>query len=214
VALKEAYSEDVLDKIEGLYPQLDALDSSSYLPIAQLSIPNLRQMSKPQYQNFRARMTDLIKADNKVTLFEFCLVKVLTHHLDGTFGNQTRNRGIYKRLSDVKPQIQLLLSILAFMPDKDQKSAQMAFDEGCQAFDENAFGEMLTLLPEEQFGFDKLDSALDKLERTTGKIKKQIVSAASRCIRADDKVDTEEMELLRTICEIIEVPIPPLLRRE
>ena len=55
------------------------------LPLVELSIPALRQMSRAQVHDFLAGVKTLVEADRKLTLFEYALQRLLLRHLVAYF---------------------------------------------------------------------------------------------------------------------------------
>jgi tellurite resistance protein len=134
---------------------------------------------------------------------------VITHHLDQTFRDNKSARPTVKSISQVKEPIQYLLSVLAFVPDKSQADAEAAFQKASNNLTDEV---RLQLLSREKLSLQTLSSMLDKLGTSTAPVKERIVRACTTCIRADGQLDVEETELLRTVCEILEVPVPPALQ--
>ena len=51
------------------------------LPLVELAVPALRQMSPAQMREFLAAVKALVEADNKLTIFEYALQRLLLRHL-------------------------------------------------------------------------------------------------------------------------------------
>jgi Zn-dependent protease with chaperone function/uncharacterized tellurite resistance protein B-like protein len=207
--IEDSYSETMTHQIKEIRQSLSQMPRSHFLPLVQISMPLLRQMSEQQYSTFKTRLQKLVGADDKITLFEFCLAKVVTHHLDQTFQANNASRQSIKSVSQVEKQVQYLLSLLAFVPDKTQEEAAAALDKASAQLRDDID---LSLVPSDKLSFQKLSSILDKLGQTTAPVKEKIIRACTECIRADDQLDVEETELLRTVCEILEVPVPPSIQ--
>jgi hypothetical protein len=69
----------------------------------------------------------------------------------------------------------------------------------------------LHLCPIEQCRLNTLDRALDLLDRLAPRLKRQVLLACITCISADRQITEREVELLRTVCESLSCPMPPLL---
>jgi uncharacterized tellurite resistance protein B-like protein len=59
------------------------LERKMYLPLVELALPALRQLSAAQYQAFAAQLQHLAYADAKLDLFEWCLFRVVHSALAG-----------------------------------------------------------------------------------------------------------------------------------
>ena len=76
---------DVVRLTRQLLPFLDGLDVRARLPLVDLTLPALRSLSITQYRNFATCFDGLIKADDRLDLFEWTLSRVLMRHLQPQF---------------------------------------------------------------------------------------------------------------------------------
>ena len=60
-----------------LMPSIDALAIQKRLPVIDLSLASLKSLSKNQYKEFIQCFNQLIKADNKIDLFEWIMIQVI-----------------------------------------------------------------------------------------------------------------------------------------
>jgi len=65
------------------------------------------------------------------------------------------------------------------------------------------------LLPEEEFSWENLDSALDKLAEGSFKVKKWLLGAALVCLMHDREITLDEVELFHAIADTLDCPVPP-----
>ena len=150
-----------------------------------------------------ANLDVLIKADNKIKLFEWVVVRVINHHL----GPPDRSRPKYHRLENLSAQCNMLLSLLAWAGHGDPVEVQSAFDAGAKVI--NISG--LNLIPRDQINLTKLGQALDILDHVEIGLKKSLIQACAQCIIADHQVTASEAELMRVIADSFGCPMPPLL---
>ncbi len=66
-------------------------------------------------------------------------------------------------------------------------------------------------IPEGPIDLLRLDAALQTLDLASRPLKKQVLLACAAVVGADRRVTVEEGELLRTISDSIDCPMPPLL---
>ena len=59
-----------------------------------------------------------------------------------------------------------------------------------------------------------MDSALETLAEASAQIKKTILGASVACVAADGRATIEEAELIRSIADAMDCPVPPLLPAE
>lgn len=177
-----------------------------FLPLAELSLPALRTMSRKQYERFRNMVVRLVKEDGKVTLFEFSLQKLILSRLDTHFGLKEPVRIRHFRIREVREEFIVLLSALA-------RESKEAPDEALNAGIElilKMLGGPAELLPPEKSGTEQIDRALDKLAGSSLPVRKELLSAAARTVLRDKKVTVEELELLRVFSDVLECPMPLL----
>lgn len=192
-----------------LAPQVDTLDEAARLPLADLALPALRELSERQYQDFRAAIEPLIQADRQVSLFEYALQRMLLRHLDHHFTSAPPAVVRFRSLAPLRDDCAALLSTLARLGHGDAAAALHAFQSGVAALGLPQGG--LTLLEPESSSLAALDRALDRIARAAVPVKTRVLEACAGCIGADGRVSTAEGELLRAIADSLDLPMPPLL---
>ncbi len=115
-------------EVMGLYNRRSEIPLPQRLPLIDLVVPTLRQLSPDQYATFRENVHKLIAADQAVHLFEFALQKTLLRHLDLYFTRQTGASVKYRAIIPLLPSVQTLLSALAYIdhPDPAQRDAGLS----------------------------------------------------------------------------------------
>jgi Zn-dependent protease with chaperone function len=190
---------------------LEDLDPRHRLPLVEILVPALRQMSDKHHEQFVIILDKLIMADDHVTLFEFALEKLLKHRLKSESGRRVAQ---FYSIHPLREDIKLLLSHLAYAGHDQTSEAVLAFNAGTAHIKNGKVRNKLDLMGRGNCSLEQLDRALDRIALTTNAIKQQIVDAATHCALADGEVTVEEGELLRAICEVIDVPLPPFLGSE
>jgi Zn-dependent protease with chaperone function len=179
------------------------------LPLVDLAMPALRQMSFGQFQAFRAQVETLIRADNRLSLFEYVLGCVLHRHLDAQFYRRPAPERVWKSPNQVAGPMITVLSLLAWEGSSEPGQAAQAFATGMEAFlgDKSAHH----LQGREEGTLAKFDAALKELNKAVPGVKRRVVVACASCVLADDQVTVREVEVLRAICDRLDCPMPPLL---
>lgn len=192
-----------MDKeLRGLISQLNKGERDWYLPLAELSITALRQMSETQYGSFRKIVRKL--ANESESIFSFALEKLIERQLDTAF-TKTKDPEIrHHHLKTLGDEISILLSSLSYVSDENPESAWKAGLKPIQ----KVIPENVRFLPEEECGIDRLDVVIDELVASANPVKKYIASAMIHCVVADKKITIREKELLRAITVSIDCPIP------
>lgn len=181
------------------------VDASLRLPLIELCLSPLKQLSADQQNTFMNCLPVLISADNKVSLMEWAIYRIVLHN--------TRPHTKYIRnhnLRDLQTECQLLLSLLAYAGAANEIEAQAAF---CQATAILNFSG-LELLARNKIKLPLVDTALEKLNLTKPLQKPQLLKAMSQCILHDGRVSIAEAELFRAIADSLDCPIPPLIPRK
>lgn len=204
--LAQRAAPDVYQLTLDLLPYLDLLDVRVRLPLVDMAMPALRAMSPSQYRTFNDCFRELVRADDRLGLFEWMLYRVLTRHLRPQFEKTAAARVAYYGLQKLEVECSVLLSTLAYA-DNRREAAAAAVIRGATRL----AGVKVTLLPPESCGLDPLRDALKTLSQVVPKQRRTLVEACAATICADAEVTVAEAELLRGICDMLECPMPPLL---
>lgn len=188
-----------------LMPQIDALEMRFRLPIIDIAIPALKQLSHSQYLPFRENLMALINMDSKIDLFEWSLQKILSRHLEGHFHKPSPVATRYRHSGQLTRELGFVLSVMAHAGAVDQNSAQHAFDASVRFLTVTG----LTLLPNEQIKIADLDQVLSQLDLLAPIAKSRLLTACVICIWYDQKATPTEVELLRAFASVLDCPIPP-----
>lgn len=179
------------------------------LPILELALSTLAEMAPAQYAQYSTIIDLLINADNRVDAFEFVVRQFTKRQYNKISGKRMPRTNV--SVSRLRPEIQLILSMLAYSGSDDTGSAEMAFQKGIDAVfpDANTSRRSLTLVPITTDAYCELDSAVDRLSGASYKIKRSLIQACIDCILYDTKVTVGEYELVRAYAEMLGVPVPP-----
>jgi len=188
---------------------VQALPDTQRLPLLDLAMPALRQMSPRQHRAFRAQVEMLVTADWRLSLFEYTLRCVLHRHLDAQFLPQRQTRPVHSSPQKLTQPVATVLALLAWEGQPESDQAARAFDSGMRAY---IGGDHTHRLPPREAGsLAEFDAALQTLDQSVPSIKRRIVVACSACILANQQVTFREAELLRAICDTLDCPLPPLV---
>jgi Zn-dependent protease with chaperone function len=177
----------------------DTLPHDARLPLVDMCLGPLKGLSAEQYGRFRSGMLALIAADNKQSLFEWALQKVVIHVLDPWFGRD-RPRGRRPTPADVS----IVLSAMAHAGGGGDHAVQAAFDRGAKV----AKLADVRLLPLEEAISARIDAAIDALGRLPASSKERLVRGLAETASADGHVMTGERDLLRAIATTLDCPMP------
>ncbi|RAL24835.1 hypothetical protein DL240_01080 [Lujinxingia litoralis] len=210
--LRQEASPGVEREVQRLWGHVRALEAEFRLPVIDLLLPTLRRMTPGQYEVFKRLVGGLIFADGQVTLFEFVVQKVLMHRLEVALGRPARQGVDFASFNGLAPDIELLLSTLAAIGHEHESEAAAAFRAGVDVLPPQIQGRM-------RYGwrgpvnYPQLGEVLDRLSRSSLGIKRTMINACSHCVLGDGRVTVEEIELLRALCDVLDLPLPPLVPR-
>jgi Zn-dependent protease with chaperone function len=197
--------QDVYALTIRLLPQMDALEKRFRLPIIDLAMPALKQLSPSQYPPFLVNLALLINMDSRVDLFAWSLQKILTRHLEGHFQKPLPAAAHYVDPAKLTQEFGLVLSMMAYAGAIDQDSAQRAFDASAPMLAPTG----LTLLAKDQIRIADLDQVLGKLDQLAPAAKSRLLTACVVSIWHDQRASPAEVELLRAFASVLDCPMPP-----
>lgn len=208
LARLQSYADaDVLQLTHQLQAGVGELDIKFRLPLIDITIPALKQLSPDQYQAFRANLVALIEMDSRVDLLEWSLQKILFTHLDGQFLKRVRTKTGYSDLIHLKQEIERVLSVLAHAGQQDKSAIQNAFDAATDLLELSG----LQLIAENEISVLDLDHSLEKLEKLKPMAKPQFLKACAASVLRDQRISAVEVELLRAFSDVIGCPMPTLI---
>jgi hypothetical protein len=209
-SLQKVAPAAVVRQILRLENELKDINPQLRLPILDLAMPALRQMSARQYAKFRELIRNLVEADAKLSLFEFALQEITTHRLGATF-KRHRKEVIYKNIESLTGDAINILSKLAYVGHPEEAAAQDAFNAGLAQLHIKASTQNRDMPPPGKVSFSVLRAALKRFSYATPGVKKTILEACAHCVLHDKKVTVEEAELLRAVAYALDIPLPPFL---
>ncbi len=177
------------------------------LPLVDMALPALHQLTREQYQLFTDNLNVLIEMDGRVSLFEWSIRKIVLHHLHAVFSGKPRGPKHNLTLAQTKKSCAVLLSVLVYSSHQKGISHRDAFLRGSLKLK----GMKLSLRDKKYINLDKLNKALDELSALRPMDKQQLLSACGACAAADGHITAVEAELVRVIADTLECPIPPFI---
>ncbi|QXI31281.1 M48 family metallopeptidase [Pseudomonas vanderleydeniana] len=188
------------ERLDALRAPLREVPQGQRLALIDLAIPALKQLGKEEFAAMKRGMAVLIRADDRVELLEWTLLRIVERNVEGL-----RSVAGKYRLEALAEEVSLLLSFLARAGQGDPKLAGQAFAYGC--------AELAFVVPAFKSDGDlkALEAALQRLTGLLPLQKPQLLKAMARCIGHDGQVTAAEAELMRAVADILDCPMPPLL---
>ena len=188
--------------------QLAGLHPMHRLPLAAIAFPVLRLRPRPELDVFLDAINALVHADGKVSLFEYCLARLVTVQVRESLDPSRYARFGRNSLERVRREIATLLAVVVQHGHADADTARHAYLRGIQRVLPT---DALPYLPRPQ-GPVALDEVWVPLDALDPLAKQLLVEALTVAISHDGRTTVAEAELLRTICAMLHCPLPPMLQ--
>ncbi|CAB3810701.1 hypothetical protein LMG27177_07394 [Paraburkholderia fynbosensis] len=154
---------------------VQALPDTHRLPLLELTMPALRQMSLRQHRVFRAQIEALMIADQRLSLFEYTLRCVLHRHLDAQFLPQRQTRPVHNSPQKLAQPVATVLALVAWEGQPQSDPAARAFDIGMRS---HIGGDHTHRLPRRgECSLAEFDAGLRTLNQSVPAIKRRGVVA-------------------------------------
>lgn len=186
--------------------ELKNLDERFKLPLMELSINALRELSPKQFIQFKRAVYQIIVSDKSIDLNEWIIQRLVLQQLDQHFGFRKPAKAKHASLDTVKKDVEAILSLIAYVEHKDDDEAKTAFDSGAG----ETGVDMLDMPSRQTFKLESLNRSLDNLMQLKPLVKPRFLKACVAIILEDGKTTTKGIELVRTISACLDCPMPPI----
>jgi uncharacterized tellurite resistance protein B-like protein len=178
------------------------------LPFVALALPQLAVNPREYQDALVATLNDLAVADGTVTMFEYCVTRLVWSYLLDAADPSRRSRVGNGSLQAVRPVVTTLLATLAVAGGGDQNSTGRAFHGALRRL----YGDAGTVDNPRSLSWQQtLDQGWSALDALEPKAKQALVEAMVESVLDDGSVMPSEAELLRAACGLMHVPLPALL---
>jgi hypothetical protein len=209
--LAQNASVAIRSETERLLPEVQAIATNTKLPLVDLALPALRQLSPAQYEEFTRTVQQLVESDNEINLFEYVLQKITLRHLEPGFKGARKPVIQYYTLRPLAMDCAVLLSALAHVGTDNPAQAKAAFQKGAAPLS-YASQTAIEFLSASASDLPQVDAALARLTQAVPQIKKNVLNACAQTVAADGVIQEMEAELLRGIADALDCPLPPFLQ--
>ena len=190
--------------LEKLLPALASLGDAVRFPALELAMPALRKLDPDERRQLISGTETLIRADNRLSLYELALHTFLRRHLAEDSARVVPVR--HRSYRPVIAQLQVLFSLMARAGAEDNASSQALFSEAMAGFTTGRDKPELL----ETVSIKHLRKALLELSTLSPLLKPGILDACGHCVLADGQIKTTEYELIRLVADQLDCPMPPL----
>ncbi|MDZ7853628.1 MAG: M48 family metallopeptidase [Halomonas sp.] len=196
-ALEGQALPEVLRELETLDASLAELAPGQRLPLIELALPSLRQLSTAQHARFQACLRRLMALETQASALQWALHRLV---IQGVQGERRARRD--RHLGDLAGPLSLLLSTLARAGQQDEDQARSAVERLS-----SALGVSLDFVGKPALASD-LDWAMARLVRLVQAERRPLLVAMSCCVEHDGRIDPEEAELLSAVAWTLGCPLP------
>jgi len=200
--LPKKLSYEEVGELNRLTEQAKGFNPRWLIPIIDLALPTLQRLDKKQHQHFIKQIDELIKADGKVTVFEYLLRQMVWLRLNPRPAVEPH----YSSLHQVANSLQRLFSTLIHISASQPQNQSELFEKHAQAL----LPPGRVLLEKKRCTLPALASALDDMRYLTPMLRRMIIDKCADIVLEDKIIKVEELEMLRLIGLLIDSPMPSL----
>ncbi|WP_051399784.1 M48 family metallopeptidase [Haloechinothrix halophila] len=206
--LTARYGQAFVDAVAREAPALRGLDPELRLPLAELAFSALRRREPQELRQIMHTIGELVRADGRVDVFEYCLSTLLHIELHEVLYHRPPWRERRQRLGEktTAHAVARLFALFARIGSDDPAAGQAAYDAGMGRVLPGA--SIPFAVPDE--GLVALDAAWPLLDGLHGQDKARLVEGLVLVISHDGVMTVAELELLRTVCGLLHAPLPPI----
>lgn len=208
--LESGADKAVFETTEKILPLMLTLEKEARLPLMDLAMPSLRSMSLDQYRRFEKNINDLIRADQRISLFEFTLQHVVLRRLERNFVNPVSSVKEIGAIREVAAETSAVLSLLANLGHENDTEAREAFAKAAETFGRQAGS--INYVDRDECRKVRLPEILNRLADLNPKIKQLLIEAGFQSLVHDGEITMIEAEFFRLLAYGLDCPLPPWAR--
>ncbi len=189
-----------------LFPAASAVPPLLRLPVVAIALPVIVGRPTAALDRVLAVLDALVRADGTVTVFEYCLTRLVAGYVRDALSPADRARVGRANLRQVQDAAATLLAVVAAAGHEDRADAERAFAAGLAALSLAP----RPLSPPADFA-GALDAVWGPLDALDPREKRPVVEALVAAANADGVLAVSEAELVRTACALLHCPLPAML---
>jgi Zn-dependent protease with chaperone function len=196
--------------VRELLGELQSLSVEWRLPLLEMSLPALKCMSMEQYRQFKDTLLNIIRADQRIDLYEWCMFQVIRHYLDPEFVQVKASRPRHRKPVHVRQQLRTVFSVLAWRGHADENESAAAFARGM----ESVGLQSLQLRPLAECAVAEFSRAVTELADCYPLLKPRLLKGMAACAAHDEQLTAQECEILVAVAAVMDCPVPASVRRQ
>jgi len=171
------------------------------LPLFNHILPVLKTFSKSEIDELLKQVLIIVKNNNKINLPEYLIYALLKLRL-----SPPKKRAQINSIFKIQTELEYLFSAFIYAAHVDEQQRKKQYQQMMQ---------QLAIKNPSSTRMDKFDpvmvhSALLQIARLTPLLQKTIIQTMTDSVLWDEKVTIEEYELVRTVCDYLDAPMPAL----
>ena len=201
VIIRRASGESIAAQSLALAEALKPLGERARLPVLDLAIPTLKELSQPGRDRLLALLTDLMEADRRGTVSEFVLITICRRHFAGDVrgGPPVKHKSVQSVSNEMAIVVSLLIQAGRSRPDSFEGAMTRLGLTGQQ------------LRQPADLGFKEVEAALYELKLLAPLAKPAVIKACLAVVMPEGELSVVQAELMRAICAALDTPLPPIL---
>ena len=198
--------ENTLNHLEEAFRQLG---TQQRLALVDVACATLVFGKIDAYKFFRATLSESVRSDGSINLFEWVVMQILRMRVELPMANRSGSAAPThsSNISNVVASAQRTLGVIALQGSDDIVLAQRSFQS---ALNIAGLAET-TIPPQEECTLDSLARDMDQLETLRPSAAGTLLQAALVCVTTDQVTTDREFLLLRALSERLSIPLPPSL---
>lgn len=203
----QAQFPEQAEQVTALLLALEQLPGQARLPLLDLGMPALRQLTVAERASLLANVARLIAADRRISLDEFVLQTVLTRRLARHAGRAVPVR--FLSLPELQCECAVLFSLTAHvLAPLSHQPAVTLFMHAVTACPQLALSEQ-DLLAVDALDFGIVKAALDRSNQLAPLAKPALIKALLTMADEHAAIPLLAADLLRAMCAALDAPMPP-----
>jgi Zn-dependent protease with chaperone function len=191
---------------ERLLTEVKSAPHEAFIPLFEIAAPTLHLLTYDEAINLNHIVWECLSVDGYISLFEMCCCVIIDKYTDPQFATNTSQK--FKPVSDIDEQ-KLILSALTTLSHTDLRQGRDAYFTATRSLGLN--GE---LLPASTFTYANIRESFRRLTQKPLRKQQQFTAALLLAIQHDGIILPSEFDLFRTVCFVLDLPVPPLSQQQ
>ncbi len=204
-SLREKLGEERAAAIETLLPELRRLPEGNRLPLAEVALGQLRDLTDSESERLEAAMLALVHADGEESLFESCILQLFRKLM-----RRGSDSAVKAGLVQQKESVSRILSRLVYLEIDEQADARAFFERVSKGLRERWQSD-LQLVDTDTLKTVEPAADFAVLENLPMVVKGWVLEACVATVIDNQSVSERESEWLRVIALTLDCPMPLLL---